>query len=184
MGEVWSLLLPPTSDAVLRRQASLIVAVCLLLIVIQVALIVLWRLTHDLENRTVLGFCVVSAVLIGLIGLVHGGQVVPAGWGLVIGMTAFLTAEVYLYGIGDVFVAWYLTPILVAASLAGVWGAMGVAVVASAVVWLGAAAQMVGRHTPPWSTLPYQQMYLTFNAPIMSALYLLVACMAGLAFAP
>jgi hypothetical protein len=184
MREIWSLLLPATSDIGLRREAGLVIAVCLFLMAMLVALIVFWRLTRDLENNTMWGFGCLSAILVSLVVLTHGGQARLAAWGLIGGMLALIAVIVYLYGTDGPVMAWFLAPILMAAGIAGFWGALAVATIASVTIWLSAVAQQFGWYTPPWSTLPFHRMYLTFNVPTITALYLLAAIMAGMTIAP
>ena len=80
--------------------------------------------------------------------------------------------------------AWYLVPLLVLSGIAGAGAALGAALFAAAIIWLSALAQQAGRYTPPWSEIPFHPMYVTFNAPTMTALYLLTALVAGVFFTP
>jgi hypothetical protein len=177
-------LLPPASEVVWRRQAELVIGACLFLIAMLAALLVFWRLSRDLEIKTVLAFGGLGVILAGLIALAGAGQPVAAAWILAGGSLAIITAFVGLYGTDGPVMAWYLVPILLLAAIGGRWAALGTALFATVVIWLSALAQQAGRYTPPWSELPFHRMYVTFNVPIMSALYWLTALMAGIAWAP
>ena len=96
MPEIWTRLLPVTSDALLRRQAELVIVTCLFLIAILTALVVFWRLTRDLEIKTVLGFSGLGLLLAGLIALAHAGHAAAAAWALAGGMLALVTVIVGL----------------------------------------------------------------------------------------
>jgi hypothetical protein len=184
MPEIWNWLLPSASDGLLRRQAGLVLAICLCLIVVLATLAVFWRLTRDLEIKTVFSFCGLGLLLAGLIALVHAGQVVAAAWLLAGGMLAGITLLVGLYGTDGPIMAWYLSPILVLAGVAGMPAALAAALFAAVVIWLSALAQQAGRYAPPWSELPFHRMYVTFNVPVMTALYVLTALAAGVALRP
>jgi hypothetical protein len=182
MPEIWTFLLPSTSDVLVRRQAELVIVTCLFLIATLAALGVMWRWTRDLERNTVLGFSGLSLLLAGLIALAHAGQALAAAWILAGGLLALFSAIVGLYGTDGPIMAWYLAPILLLAGVAGIWAALGAAALAAAVIWLSALAQQSGRYAPPWSEMPFHRMVVTFNVPTMTALYLLAALIAGVVF--
>ena len=182
MREILAWVLPAASDAMVRRQAAVVVVACLCLMATLAALAVFWRLTRDLESKTALVFGGLGLVLAGDVALAHGGHGLLAGWLLAGALLAIVSLIVGLYGTDGPVMAWFLAPILVLAGVAGIWAALGAGVYAAAVIWLSALAQQSGRFVPPWSEAAFHRMVVTFNVPIMTALYLLTAVTAGAIF--
>ena len=182
MPEILDWLLPAASDAIVRRQAAVVVVAGLCLMATLAALAVFWRLTRDLEGKTALVFGGLGLILAGVVALAHAGQALLAGWLLAGGMLAVVSLLVGLYGTDGPVMAWFLAPILVLAGVAGIWAALGAGVYAAGIIWLSALAQQSGRFVPPWSEAAFHRMVVTFNVPVMTALYLLAALTAGAIF--
>ncbi len=177
MHKLFESLLPITDDTLLRGRAMLVVATCLGLSAAYAALIIFWFLTGDLDWESIVIWGVFSAILGGFVALARRGRVTLAAWGLVGLLTLLVAADVSSYGLGEPGAAAFVLPIVLASTALGLWPAMTVALVSSAAVWLIAAAEIAGR----WDWLPAPvESHLTFNAPMYTVIFVLVALVSGL----
>lgn len=177
MSQWFERLLPRTDDALLRGRAMLVAATCLGISAAYAALIIFWFLTGDLDWESTIIWAVLSAILGGFVALARRGRVTLAAWGLVGLLTALITADVSSYGVGEPGAAAFVLPIVLASAALGLWPALGVALVGSVTVWLAAAAEIAGW----WDWLPAPvESHLTFNAPMYTVIFVLVALISGL----
>jgi hypothetical protein len=177
MHKLFERLLPRTDDALLRGRAMLVAVTCLSVSAAYAALIGFWFLTGDLDCESIVVWGVLSAILGGIIVLARRGRVALSAWIIVGLLTLLIAADVSSYGVGEPGSAGFTLPILFAACTLGFWPALGVALVSSAAVWLTAAAEIAGW----WDWLPAPvESHLTFNAPMYTVIFVLVALVAGL----
>ncbi len=177
MHKLFEKLLPPTDDTLLRGRAMLIVATCFSVSAAYAALIVFWFLTGDLDWESTILWAILTVILGGFVALARRGRVTLAA-GIIVGLLTLLTvADVSSYGVGEPGAAGFTLPILFAACTLGFWPALGVALVGSAAVWLTAAAE-IGNW---WNWLPAPvESHLTFNAPMYTVVFVLVALISAL----
>ncbi len=174
---VWEWLLPDTEDVLVRGRAGLVIATGLGLTVAVVALILTWLASGDLQGETVVAGAIFVAVLAGLGTLARAGRATLAAWLLVILLTLLIAADVAAYGVASTASAGFMVPIVLAACGLGFWPGLGVAGGSSAMAWLLAGAENAGWYEP---FLPPDISHLTFDAPALTVLFLLVALIVGL----
>lgn len=174
---IWEWLLPATKDALTRGRAGLVIATCLGLTVAVVGLILTWIVSGDLQGETVVAGAVLIAVLAGLGALARAGRALLATWLLVILLTLLTTADVAAYGMASTASAGFMVPIVLAACGLGLWPGLVIATFSAAVAWLLAWAENAGWYEP---LLPPDISHLTFDAPALTVLFLLVALIVGL----
>jgi hypothetical protein len=172
----WEWLLPATEDVLLRGQAGLVIAACLGLALAAFALVLTWAVTGDLERRTVVGAVVLTLMLTGIGSLARGGRVLLAAGALIALLTLIITAVVTTYGLASVGASAYVLPIALAACALGLGAGLGVAGVSAAIAWLLAWGERAGWRKPLLQTHVY---HLTFNAPVLTVLFLLTALVTG-----
>ncbi|MBE2198748.1 MAG: hypothetical protein IAE79_09070 [Anaerolinea sp.] len=142
-----------------------------------VILILTWLISGDLEGATVVAALVVTAVLAGFIWLARQGRSKLAIWLLIGLLFLLITADTIGYGLGSPAAAAYFIPIILAACGLGVAAGLGIAALASALVWGTAVAAQAGRYTPE---IPFDLWHLTFSAPLFMVLFGLLALVVGL----
>ncbi len=169
-------LLPDTDDALVRGRAGLVIVTCSGLIVMLLALILTWLVSGDLQGETVVGSFLLSLVLLGIAALARRGRVGPANWLLVILLVVLITVDVAAFGLGSPAAAAYFVPVVLAACGSGLLAGIGVALFGSVSVWMIAWSASVGWYEP-W--IAFEASHLTFNAPLFTALLLLVALIVG-----
>ncbi|MGD9099640.1 MAG: hypothetical protein PVF45_04105 [Anaerolineae bacterium] len=172
----WEWLLPDTDEVLVRGRAGLVIATCLGLAAAVLALILTWLVSGDLEFVTAVGNLVFGSVLAGIAALARSGRVGLATWLLVVLLLALVSVDAAAFGLGSPACAGYFVPIVLAACGIGLLAGIGVALLASVVVWViawGASAE--------WYELliSFETSHLTFNAPFYTVLFLLVALMVG-----
>jgi hypothetical protein len=167
---------PIFDDPILAGRAKLIVITSLGFMLAGWALVLTWLISGDLEGVTVIAALIFSAVMIGLAALARSGRVSLAAWLLVILLGALILADAAHYGLGSPTIASFLIPIVLAACTLGLAASVGLAVLGSASVWLIAVALSAGWYQ---SSLPFRIDHLTFNAPLLTVVFLLVAVIVG-----
>jgi hypothetical protein len=167
---------PIFDDPVLTGRAKLIVVASLGVMLAVWALVLTWLISGDLADVTVVAALIFSAVMIGLAALARSGRVSLAAWLLVILLGVLILADTADYGLGSPTIASFLIPIVLAACTLGLAASVGVAVLGSAGVWLIAVALSAGWYQ---SSMPFRIDHLTFNAPLLTVVFLLVAVVAG-----
>jgi hypothetical protein len=164
------------SDPLLLGRAKLIMITSLGLTLAVWALVLTWLISGDLEGITVVMAAVFSAVMVGLIALARSGRVRPAAWLLVSMLSVLILADTADYGLGSPSIVSYLIPIVLAACTLGLAAGVGVAVFGSSVIWLIAITLSAGWYQ---SNVPFRIDHLTFNAPLLTVIFLLVAGIVG-----
>ena len=141
-----------------------------------VTLLLIWIVTRSLEYKsTITMIAMLVVILAGIVGLafVH---VTAAAVVLVVLSLLILTYWVWTYGPSSPSAAAFVIPIALA-SLLHLWAGVATAVVASASVWGIAYATETGRLKPEVECQP--SAYLTFTAPLLSCIFLLLAVLVG-----
>ncbi len=172
----WEWLLPATDDLLVRGQAGLVIATCLGLIVTLFALVLTWRISGDLQTGTVIFHTILALFLVSISLLAHAGSVSLAAWLLVLLLLLSVTSVVFPYGVASASATGYLIPIALAASSLGLWSGFGIAGFSSVVIWLLAWGERAGWYKPK---LPPHSFHLTFNAPTLTTIFLLMALITG-----
>jgi hypothetical protein len=167
---------PTFDDPILAGRAKLIVITSLGFMLAGWALVLTWLISGDLEGVTVIAATIFSAVMIGLAALARSGRVSLAAWLLVILLGVLILADAAEYGLGSPTIASFLIPIVLAACTLGLAASVGLAVFGSASVWLIAVALSAGWYQ---SSMPFRIDHLTFNAPLLTVVFLLVAVIVG-----
>ncbi|MBN2386240.1 MAG: hypothetical protein JXB85_04415 [Anaerolineales bacterium] len=167
----------PISDPETRRRAQVIILTAAWMAVACALMIAWWILTSSLESiYTALAAGILCLLLGGIIVLACRERVTLAGWLLVSLTTLLVFAASSGYGLGTPSTAGYLIPIVLAGLVLG--SRAGYAVTAACVlaVWGVGAAAWQGWFEP-W--IPFDISHLTFNAPLYSLLFALIAVMVG-----
>ena len=173
---LWEWLLPDTEQVLVHGRAGLVIAACLALTAAVVALILTWIVSGDLQRETAVAGAVFILLLVGIGALARRGRVSLATWTLVILLTLVITTDVMPYGLGSPAAAAYVIPITLAACGLGLWAGIGVAVFGSVAAWLVAWATTAGWYEP-WELVDIS--HLTFNAPALTVIFLIVALIVG-----
>lgn len=159
-----------------RGRARLVMVTCLSLIAAMGMLILTWLLSGDLEGQTVVAGLGLTIILLGLAALAQAGRV---NWatGLLVGLLwALITADVAAYGLGSPAAAAYFVPLALVSCSYGLGAAIGLTALSAGAVWLIAWATVSGRYQPYG---PVELSHLTFNAPALTVLLLLVTVILG-----
>lgn len=172
----WHWLWFPPGDSLTRGRARLVILTCLGLVSATLALILTWLISGDLQWETVVAGTVLALLLAGLIALAHRGRVGIA-MGLLIGLLSLIiTTDVAAYGLGSPAAAAYFVPIVLVSCGYGLWAGLGMAALSAGATWAIAWATTGGRYQPYG---PVDISHLTFNAPTLTVLFLLVATIIG-----
>ena len=172
----WEWLLPDTDDTLARGRAELAIVTCLGLVAMLLALILTWLASGDLQGETVVAGFFFSLLMVGIVGLARTGRVGLAIWLLVILLVVLITVDVAAFGLGSPAAAAYFVPVVLAACGSGLLAGIGVALFGSIAVWMIAWSASVGWYQP---LIAFDISHLTFNAPLFTALLLLVALIVG-----
>ncbi len=168
--------LPATTDPLIAGRARLILATCVGLVLAAWALVLVWLISGDLEAETVVVMIVFSVMLLGIAAVSRSGRVTLAAWLLVVMLGLVTVFDAAYYGIGAPDIVFFVLPIILAACTIGLAAGMISAVVGAMAVWGTAIGAMQG-----WLAvaIPFQMDHLTFNAPVISIIFLLVALIVG-----
>lgn len=169
-------ILPSFSDPVLTGRAKLIAVTSLGLMLAAWALVLTWLISGDLEGITVVAALIFSGVMAGLLALARSGRMHAAAWLLVGLLCVLILADTADYGLGSPAIISFVVPIVLAACTLGFAASIGVAAFGSGVIWLIAIALSAGWYQ---SSAPFQIDHLTFNAPVLTVIFLLVASIVG-----
>ena len=168
--------LPATTNPLLAGRAKPILATCVGLILAAWGLVLTWLISRDLEAETVLVMIIFSGILLGIAAVSRSGRVTLAAWLLIVLLGLAIVSDAAYYGVGAPGIFTFVLPIVLAACLIGLAGGMIIAVIGTIVVWGVAIGAMQG-----WLAvvIPFQMDHLTFNAPVISIVFLLVALIVG-----
>lgn len=167
---------PSFSDPVLTGRAKLIAVTSLGLLLAAWALVLTWLISGDLEGITVIAAVIFSGVMMGLITLARRGRVSLAAWLLTGLLCVLILADTADYGLGSPSIVSFVVPIVLAACTLGLAASVGVAVFGSGAIWLIAIALSSGWYQSSGS---FQIDHLTFNAPVLTVIFLLIASIVG-----
>ena len=167
---------PSFNDPILTGRAKLIAVTSLGLMLAAWALVLTWLISGDLEGVTVIAALVFSGVMAGLIALARSGRVRAAAWVLTGLLCVLILADTADYGLGSPSIVSFVVPIVLAASTLGLAASIGVAAFGAGVIWLIAIALSAGWYQ---SSGAFQLDHLTFNAPVLTVIFLLVAAIVG-----
>jgi hypothetical protein len=173
---MWKQLFPPFKDPLEQGHARLVIASCLGLMVSAVAVILVWLISGDLQGETVIAGLIFALILFAMVMLVHRRHVKGAAWSLVGFLMLLITLDVAGFGLGSISGAAYFLPIALAGCVLGPRGSMSVSGVASLIIWGVALAGQNKWYEP---VIPFEIFQLTFNAPVLTVLFLLVGLMIG-----
>lgn len=160
-----------------RQQVRLVTVTSISLILAMAALILTWIISGDLEMITVLAFGILALILVGITLLARRQHSTLAIGSLIVLLLLLVSADVAAYQLDSVSVAFYTVPIVLAATGLGMRAGLATAGVSALVIWLLAWAEVIG-------LLPISQpldiSHLTFSAPALTVIFLLVALISGL----
>jgi len=143
------------------------------ILIAMTVLIFYWIITNSLEDIETIFIAIFLSALMGAnIVLSNRGRTRLAAW-LAIGLMLILnTANIIWYGIGTTSTAALLIPIVAAFIGLGVIAGGIVTGISLAVVWGTVLAQSAGQLL---TEIPYQVSNLTFDAPMLTILFVFVA---------
>ncbi len=170
-------LLPVSVTEYQKAQAKTIISTSLAISGAMLALVMYWLITGTFEDIETI-FIVLGLLLgfAGIIALVKYGYIRSGAW-ILIGMMLLLNlADMTWYGISSVASAGYVIPILIAAfsisSKAGMSVSLLGCISVFSIAFLASSGQLQ-------TEIPYQESTLSFDAPTISLIYLLVSVLAG-----
>jgi len=170
-------LLPETSSAYKKAQAKVVALVSMSIGGAMLALVLYWVFTSTLEDiETVIIMVVLLTLLAGNVHLVKRGYVTLGAW-LLVGLLLLLNlSNIAWYGISNVASAALVIPILLAAFGVGPKEGMGVTLLGCGAIFLIAYLASIGQLQ---TEIPYQESTLSFDAPTLSLILLIVGVMAA-----
>jgi len=160
-----------------RQQARLVTATGISLILAMAALILTWMISGDLEMITVFAFGILALILVGIMRLARSHHSTLATGLMVVLLLLLVSADVAAYQLDSVSVAFYTVPIVLAATGLGMRAGLAIAGVSSLVIWLLAWTEVAGLLP---TSQPPDISHLTFDAPALTVIFLLVALISGL----
>jgi len=157
-------------------RAKLILATCVGLTLAAWGLVLTWLVSGDLQIETVVVMIVFSIMLLGITVVSRSGRTTLAAWLLITLLGLVTVYDATYYGIGAPDVVFFVLPIILAACLIGLTAGMITAIIGAIVTWGIAVGAMQG-----WLevAVPFEMAQLTFNAPMISTSFLLVALIVG-----
>lgn len=139
-------------------------------------LIIVWLISGDLEAGTPIAGTFLTVVLGGIVLLAKNGRSRAAAWILISLLIVLIILDASSFGLSTPGAAAFMLPIVLAASVLGLWSGIGTAVVATTAVWLIAWASTAGWYEP-YGVVDIS--HLTFNAPFYTVLFGLTAVIVG-----
>jgi hypothetical protein len=158
-----------------RDRARLVEKSCWSFGLASLGLILVWRATGDLEWETVVAAAVLGLILAGIGFLARRGHSQAAAWILVGLLMLLVSADTWGYSLGEPGAAAYVLPIVLAGLALGWKAGIGMAGLASALVWLLAWMEVNGQLPGITGAISH----LTFNAPFYTVIFFIVAIIAG-----
>ncbi len=168
--------LPITTDPLLAGRARLILATCVGLALAVWGLVLTWLISGDLQSVTVIVAIAFSIMLLGIAVVSRSGRTTLAAWLFIVLLGLVTVYDATYYGLGAPDIVFFVLPIVLAACLIGLSAGMIMAVVGAIVTWGIAIGAMQG-----WLAvvIPFQMDHLTFYAPVITIVFLLVALIVG-----
>src|SRR5689334_2159324 len=172
MSKFFEALIPTSASPLAQARAKVLAATCLALAGAIIALLLYWVVFSWLEQiETVVIGLVLVLILAGIILLVRSGRVTAAAWTLTIFMLLLNLANMVDYGISSTASGGYIIVIALAVFTLGPAIGLGSAVLGSVTVFAIALAASTGQLE---TQLPYQESTLSFDAVVLTLIYLLV----------
>ncbi len=140
------------------------------------ALVLVWLISGDLQWETAVATAIFTVILVAIGLLARNGRSRGALWILVGLLMLLMTADSSSFGLSSPGAAAFLMPIALAACGLGFRSGIGVALVATAVVWLIGWGTTAGWYEPYGLV---EISHLTFNAPFYSVVFLVTAVIVG-----
>ena len=177
LSERMNALLPESVSAFERAQARIVSNTSLTIGAAMLALVLYWILTGTFEDiETILVLTGLLVLLAGIVALVKRGNIQLGAW-LLTGLILFLNlSDMAWYGIGTVASAGFIIPILLAVFSISPKAGMGVTIFSCASAFFISYLAAIGKIT---TEIPYQESNLSFDAPTLSLIYLIVGILAG-----
>lgn len=168
----------PSSYSLFDQASAMVVIITSLAIGgAMILLVVYWLVTKSFETvKTIYAMLAIMLGLAGCIGLALNYQVKLAAWILIALMLLLNLANMLGYGIATSASAAYLIPILLTMFCIGTTAGYVVAFLGCVFVFVIAFLQSKEKLK---TFLPYQVSHLTFDAPVLSLVYLLVTFITG-----
>lgn len=170
-------MLPQTSSPTTRARARIIVTTSLFISAAMLALILYWIATRSFEDiETIVAAVILGFILAGVIDLVRRGHINAGAWILTSLMILLNLANMASYGIATTSSAAYIIAILLAVFGIGLGAGWSVTFLGCVSVFIIAWLSSIGQLQ---TTIPFQESNLTFDAPVLSLIFLLTAALAS-----
>lgn len=158
-------------------RAGTIVITALAVSTSMVLLVLYWVVTKSFESiKTIFAAFGIILLLALCVGLAVGGQVVAGSWILIMVLLLLNFVSMAAYGISTPASAGYILPILLAMLCLGSGAGYVVTIFGCVLAFVLPLLHSKGRFNP---VFPYKTSDLTFDAPTLSLIYLLVALITG-----
>ena len=140
-------------------------------------LVLYWLITKALKKKeTIFVMLIIMLLLAGCIGLVMRGQVTAGAWMLTALMLIINFSNMAWYGISTTSSAAFIIPILVAISCIGSNAGWAITILGCIYVF---TIPILQSNEVIKTVLPFKISSLTFDAPVLTLIYLLVAIIAN-----
>jgi hypothetical protein len=170
-------LLPESASTFERAQAKIISIMSVVIGAAMLALVLYWIATNTLEDiETIFVMTALLLILAGIVALVKRGYIKLGAWLLTSLMLFLNLSDMTWYGVGTVASAGFIIPILLAVFSISPKAGMGVTILGCISVFLVAYLASIGQLQ---TEISYQESNLSFDAPTLSLIYLIVGTLAG-----
>ena len=165
-------LLPSSLPVLERAKARVVIVTSLAIGAAMLALVLFWIVTFTLEDiETIFLTLGLILVLAGILALVKRGNVKLGAW-ILTGLMIFLNlSNMAWYGVSTTSSAGYIIPILLALFSLGAGAGLGVTLMGCVSVF---AISLLASTGQIQTEIPYAESHLTFDAPALTLVYLLV----------
>ena len=164
-----------TSDNLARARTKLVTAASLGVAGAVLFIILYWVFSGSMEEiETVYAGGVLIVLLAGIAWLARRKDKLAA-WLLTGLLTLIIATDLPYYGIGSPSAGALVIPIVLAACALGLWAGLGLAALSTVIVWVVAWGTTSGGWLEPPTTIDH----LTFNAPALTVIFLLIALIVG-----
>jgi hypothetical protein len=169
--------IPKSASRIEQLQAGVIVTASFAIGAAMLALVLYWIGTNSFEDiETIIIMLFIMLLLAGCITLVKRGQIQLGAW-IVIGLIILLNlSNMAWYGIANTSSAAYIIPILLAMFGVGSLAGYGVTVLGCIFVF---TITYLASNGAIETLIAFNISTLTFDAPVLSLIYLLVAVLSG-----
>jgi hypothetical protein len=177
--DLFNLFMPITGDNLIRGQLLVVTVACAGLTLVIVALMVMWKISRDLQVSTVIYSLGLIAVLWVLWYLAYAGHVILSISVIVVMLVIILAGDVFRYRTEPLATSGFMLPITIAASGLGLIAGLTTAAFCTAIVWLFAYGERHG-----WFREQHERRrsYLTYNGPVLTVFYFFVGLISSVGF--